>query len=165
MHNMAQQAKSKAVSKDDLRRLMKASSTKPKDVKLDSPLAKYNSLRQLTCIVCGTQVKSERLWNPHLLGRSHKDNVEKLKLKQQKQREAAAVAATRTSLAPPTRGILKRKESEVPAAVLAKVARLSEDGASSVVPPPPQARASHTEYHTSKFASRRAKKIFLGVKT
>ena len=34
---------------------------------------RYNSLGQLVCAVCSTNVKNENLWNAHLLSRTHKD--------------------------------------------------------------------------------------------
>lgn len=47
--------------------------------KIDSPLAKYNSAGQLTCVVCNTAVKSEMVWTAHINGRQHRENVAFLK--------------------------------------------------------------------------------------
>lgn len=47
--------------------------------KIDSPLAKYNSAGQLTCIVCNSVVKSEMVWTAHVNGRQHRENVNSLK--------------------------------------------------------------------------------------
>ena len=33
----------------------------------------YNSLGHLICTVCNCQIKSDRLWNAHLMSRSHKE--------------------------------------------------------------------------------------------
>lgn len=47
--------------------------------RIESPLAKYNSIGQLTCLVCNQVVKSENLWNAHLNSKTHLDNKNKLK--------------------------------------------------------------------------------------
>ncbi|KAJ8309128.1 hypothetical protein KUTeg_014002 [Tegillarca granosa] len=67
--------KKKPVSKDDLRRLMKETkaSVKSKEKKIDHPLAKYNSLDQLVCVLCNCVIKSEILWTPHIQSRQHKE--------------------------------------------------------------------------------------------
>ena len=49
--------------------------------KIESPLAKYNSIGQLTCIVCNQVVKSELLWNAHINTKAHLENKAKLKSK------------------------------------------------------------------------------------
>ncbi|XP_064469353.1 zinc finger protein 830-like [Ornithodoros turicata] len=80
---MAAPSRGKAVSKNDLKRLMKerkdalCQSTK----RINSPYAKYNSLGHLLCTVCSTQVKSETLWATHVLGKTHKENLDQLKRK------------------------------------------------------------------------------------
>jgi len=58
----------------ELRRLMqlkKATSAK----KINHPLAKYNNLDQLSCVICAKVIKDDSLWNPHLQSKKHKDNV------------------------------------------------------------------------------------------
>jgi len=120
--------KLKIVGKDDLRRLMKekTSTTKSKIKRIESPLAKYNTLGQLVCIVCNSQVKSEILWNAHLQGRSHKENV--AKLKEHKINDIKVIKNTTSAInsnAVPQKSILKRKHSEVPAEVLAKVSKVA----------------------------------------
>ncbi|XP_062611845.1 zinc finger protein 830-like [Saccostrea cucullata] len=65
----------KAVSKDDLRRLMKEKLSFTKDSKISHPLAKYNTLEQLVCILCNTVIKSNILWNAHIQGRQHKERL------------------------------------------------------------------------------------------
>lgn len=47
--------------------------------KIDSPLAKYNSIGQLSCVLCNTIVKSEMVWTAHVNGRQHRDKVTQLK--------------------------------------------------------------------------------------
>ncbi|XP_045187444.2 zinc finger protein 830-like [Mercenaria mercenaria] len=73
--------KKKIVTKDDLRRLMKEkqSVSKSNTKKIDHPLAKYNSLDQLVCVVCNTVVKSDLLWPAHLQSKPHKEKLEDLK--------------------------------------------------------------------------------------
>lgn len=58
----------------ELRRLMqlkKASSAK----RVNHPLAKYNNLEQLSCVICSKVIKDDSLWNPHLQSKKHKENV------------------------------------------------------------------------------------------
>ena len=47
--------------------------------KIESPLAKYNSAGQLTCVVCNAVVKSEMVWTAHINGKQHKEKVAALK--------------------------------------------------------------------------------------
>ncbi|XP_022082796.1 zinc finger protein 830-like [Acanthaster planci] len=65
----------------DLRELMKKQRAESKATpkRIDSPLAKYNSLGQLVCIVCNCQVKSEIVWPAHLQGKKHKEILAALK--------------------------------------------------------------------------------------
>ncbi|KAK2151739.1 hypothetical protein LSH36_353g08103 [Paralvinella palmiformis] len=86
---MASSKKKTVISKDDLRRLMKEKQTSLKSEKkrIDSPLARYNSLGQLSCVLCNTPVKTELLWNAHVIGRTHKENLARLK----EQKEQAMV--------------------------------------------------------------------------
>lgn len=44
--------------------------------KVDSPLAKYDELGQLTCILCKSVVRSEAVWKVHVNAKQHKQNVE-----------------------------------------------------------------------------------------
>nr|XP_019588141.1 PREDICTED: zinc finger protein 830 [Rhinolophus sinicus] len=70
----------RVVSQDELRRLMKEKqrlSTNRK--RIDSPLARYNRLGQLSCVLCNTPVKSELLWPTHVLGKQHREKVAGLK--------------------------------------------------------------------------------------
>uniref|UniRef100_A0A1I8G9X2 Coiled-coil domain-containing protein 16 n=1 Tax=Macrostomum lignano TaxID=282301 RepID=A0A1I8G9X2_9PLAT len=43
------------------------------------PFARYNSLNQLTCILCGCPVKSSLLWRAHLASRGHRANAEAMR--------------------------------------------------------------------------------------
>ncbi|KAM8966747.1 zinc finger protein 830 isoform 2-T2 [Pelodytes ibericus] len=77
---MAAPGKKKIVQQEELRRLMKAKQRETSaKKKIDSPLAKYNSLGHLSCIVCNVQIKSELLWQAHILGKTHKEKVAELK--------------------------------------------------------------------------------------
>ena len=67
---------SSAKTKTDFKSL--SSSTQKK---IESPFAKYNSIGQLSCIVCNQVVKSEILWNTHLNSKVHVENKNKLKMK------------------------------------------------------------------------------------
>lgn len=67
----------KGTNKDDLRRLMESQkrSLNGQNKKIESPLARYNSLGQLSCLVCNCPIKNEVLWSAHILKKTHKDNV------------------------------------------------------------------------------------------
>jgi len=49
--------------------------------KIDSPLAKYNSVGQLFCVLCNSQVKNEMYWTGHVNGKSHREALLALKNK------------------------------------------------------------------------------------
>ncbi|XP_058118810.1 zinc finger protein 830 [Anopheles ziemanni] len=52
--------------------------------RIDSPLAKYNDLGQLTCALCRSIVRSEAVWKVHINSKQHKEHVELAKqLKEQ----------------------------------------------------------------------------------
>lgn len=61
----------------DFKRL--AGDPKQGQKRIESPLAKYNSIGQLTCIICNQVVKSELIWNAHLNSKQHLENKNKLK--------------------------------------------------------------------------------------
>ncbi|XP_011402561.1 PREDICTED: zinc finger protein 830-like [Amphimedon queenslandica] len=62
------------------RLLMKEKKAKRNAVpRIDHPLAKYNSVGQLTCVICTVTIKSELLWQTHLQSKTHKQNVIELK--------------------------------------------------------------------------------------
>ncbi|XP_007446640.1 PREDICTED: zinc finger protein 830 [Lipotes vexillifer] len=74
------EAGKRVVNQDELRRLMKEKqrlSTNRK--RIESPFAKYNRLGQLSCALCNTPVKSELLWQTHVLGKQHREKVAELK--------------------------------------------------------------------------------------
>ncbi|CAG5132647.1 unnamed protein product [Candidula unifasciata] len=74
-------AKKKVVTKDDLRRLMKEKQSTIKDSskKVNHPLAKYNSLNQLVCVLCNNIIKNDLLWTSHLQSRQHKEKAVAIK--------------------------------------------------------------------------------------
>ena len=49
--------------------------------RIESPIAKYNQLGQLTCIVCNQIVKSELMWNAHINSKLHLEAKNQLKMK------------------------------------------------------------------------------------
>ncbi|GFO41368.1 Zinc finger protein 830-like [Plakobranchus ocellatus] len=73
--------KKKTVSKDDIRRLMKEKTTvaRSSTQKVDHPLAKYNSLQQLVCVLCNNVIKNDLLWPAHILSKQHKERALALK--------------------------------------------------------------------------------------
>lgn len=71
----------KKYTQNDLRRLMseqkaKSAPAKANTAKIQSPLAKYNDLGQLMCVLCKTVVRSEDVWKVHINAKQHKQNVE-----------------------------------------------------------------------------------------
>ncbi|XP_020899673.1 zinc finger protein 830 [Exaiptasia diaphana] len=70
-----------AAKKVDFRRLKEERENLKKKAKIDSPLAKYNSLGQLFCVLCNATVKNELLWNAHVQGKKHKESLLNLKNK------------------------------------------------------------------------------------
>ncbi|XP_043912921.1 zinc finger protein 830 [Protopterus annectens] len=70
----------KTVNQEELRRLMKIKQRETTNKnKVDSPFAKYNSLGSLSCTLCKVPVKTELLWQTHVLGKQHKEKVAELK--------------------------------------------------------------------------------------
>ncbi|XP_012681593.2 zinc finger protein 830 [Clupea harengus] len=70
----------KVVNQEELRRLMRAKQKESdRKKRVESPFAKYNSLGHLSCVLCNVPVKSEILWQAHILGKQHKDKVAELK--------------------------------------------------------------------------------------
>ncbi|XP_031784993.1 zinc finger protein 830 [Nasonia vitripennis] len=69
-------ASKKKLSKEELRKAMLEAKKKHSVIKkIESPLARYNELDQLTCVLCKTVVRSETLWPIHLNSKTHKDNI------------------------------------------------------------------------------------------
>lgn len=94
----------KVVNQDELRRLMREKQKQvERQKRVESPYAKYNSLGQLSCVLCNVQVKTDILWQAHVLGKQHKDKVSEIKAVQQ--------SAGKTPQAPQT-STLKRKAAE-----------------------------------------------------
>ncbi|XP_065053834.1 zinc finger protein 830-like [Rhopilema esculentum] len=58
--------------------------------RIDHPLAKYNNLGQVTCVVCNLPLKNDLLWQPHLLSKKHKEAVTALKVKSSQMKESYA---------------------------------------------------------------------------
>ncbi|XP_066219956.1 zinc finger protein 830 [Saccopteryx leptura] len=70
----------RVVSQDELRRLMKEKQRQNTNRRrIESPFAKYNRLGHLSCALCNTAVKSELLWQTHVLGKQHREKVAELK--------------------------------------------------------------------------------------
>ncbi|XP_040519249.1 zinc finger protein 830 [Gallus gallus] len=70
----------KQVRQEELRRLMREKKRQNADKKrIESPFAKYNSLGHLSCTLCSAPVKSELLWQTHVLGKQHRERVAELK--------------------------------------------------------------------------------------
>ncbi|XP_051014080.1 LOW QUALITY PROTEIN: zinc finger protein 830 [Acomys russatus] len=70
----------RVVNQEELRRLMREKQRLNTNRKrIESPFAKYNRLGQLSCALCNTPVKSELLWQTHVLGKQHRERVAELK--------------------------------------------------------------------------------------
>ncbi|XP_004707018.1 zinc finger protein 830 [Echinops telfairi] len=70
----------RVVNQDELRRLMREKQRSSANRKrIESPFAKYSRLGQLSCCLCNTSVKSELLWQTHVLGKQHREKVAALK--------------------------------------------------------------------------------------
>ena len=67
------------MDKEHLKKLMK----EEKQKKIDSPLAKYNSTGQLSCIICNQIIKSELFWNAHINNKIHLQQLDVFKNKSQ----------------------------------------------------------------------------------
>ncbi|KAB7503750.1 Zinc finger protein [Armadillidium nasatum] len=74
---------------------------------IDSPYAKYNSRGQLMCIVCGIPVKSKIIWQAHVNKRSHKENLTRLKEKQEKVFNILNIFLANFNIKNPTKKIKK----------------------------------------------------------
>ncbi|XP_073235838.1 zinc finger protein 830-like [Porites lutea] len=74
-----------ATAKRDIRLVKSQRETKKK---IASPLAKYNSAGQLFCVLCNVPVKSAILWDSHVLGKKHKENLTVFKRKSNKSQSA-----------------------------------------------------------------------------
>lgn len=95
----------KVVNQDELRRLMREKQRQvERQKRVESPFAKYNSAGQLSCVLCNAHIKTEILWQAHVLGKPHKDKVSELKGVQQ--------GAGNVPQAPRPSSTLKRKAAE-----------------------------------------------------
>jgi len=65
----------------ELRRLMQLKKASSAKRGVNHPLAKYNNLDQLVCVICTKVIKDDSLWNPHLQSKKHKENVMLIKNK------------------------------------------------------------------------------------
>ncbi|KAI8424327.1 hypothetical protein MSG28_002875 [Choristoneura fumiferana] len=103
----------KKKAQEEMRRLM--TERKKKDVKptnIDNPLAKYNNLGQLMCLLCSSVVRSENVWQVHLNSKQHKENVEKAKkLKELTNNFTEGKKIKRTSTLSPTEPPEKKLKS------------------------------------------------------
>ncbi|XP_014205878.1 zinc finger protein 830 [Copidosoma floridanum] len=73
-------AAKKKLSKEELRKAMLEAKKKHSSIKkIEHPLARYNELDQLVCILCKIQVRNEAVWPVHLNSKSHKENIEMAK--------------------------------------------------------------------------------------
>lgn len=115
--------------KVDLRSLMqKQRQERSSNAKrVDSPLAKYNSLGQLTCIVCKIPVKSEIIWAAHIQGKKHRQNVEAFKASltpdEQKISNQSSIQEEKPTL--PSSSKIKRKDVEPTEAPIRKKIKVS----------------------------------------
>lgn len=98
----------KKYTQNDLRRLMNEqkakSAPKTSTTTINSPLAKYNDLGQLMCVLCKTVVRSEDVWKVHINAKQHKQNVELAKKSISTTTKAAtsqAPASATKRMAPP----------------------------------------------------------------
>lgn len=79
--------------------------------KIESPFAKYNSIGQLTCIICNQVVKSELMWNAHLNSKTHIENKNNLKSKLTKEPPTTATTTTTTTTSSKTEKINSKTET------------------------------------------------------
>ncbi|XP_066547103.1 zinc finger protein 830 [Amia ocellicauda] len=116
----------KVVNQEELRRLMreKQRQTADKKKRIEAPFAKYNSLGHLRCVLCNTPVKSELLWQTHVLGSGHKEKVAELKAGVKPTASSDPVSQT------PTASILKRKAPDTESLEVKKV-KAADGGVSS----------------------------------
>ncbi|XP_024409658.1 zinc finger protein 830 [Desmodus rotundus] len=113
-------AAKRVVSQDELRRLMKEKqrlSTNRK--RIESPFAKYNRLGQLSCALCNTPVKSELLWQTHILGKLHREKVAELKGAKEASQGPSASAG-------PQPAKRKAPDADIPEAKRAKASQVAQ---------------------------------------
>ncbi|KAI2809743.1 U6 snRNA-associated Sm-like protein LSm2 [Blomia tropicalis] len=69
----------KKLTQAELRQLMREKAQGKVTKRIESPLAKYDEAGKLWCVVCNIVIHSESIWSSHLIEKSHKKNIEKLK--------------------------------------------------------------------------------------
>ena len=79
--------------------------------RIESPIAKYNSVGQLTCVICNQVVKSELVWNAHINGKSHLEAKNQLKMKLVAE-QARPISTTTTNASPMTSTKLREIASD-----------------------------------------------------
>ena len=78
---------SKKDAKLELKRLMREEKAK----RIESPLAKYNLIGQLMCVICNQVIKSELFWSAHLNSKSHLQQIEALKTSSNKPKPKVSI--------------------------------------------------------------------------
>lgn len=68
---------------------------------INSPLAKYNDLGQLMCVLCRSVVRSEDVWKVHINAKQHKQNVELAKKSSEKLASLSTASTASKRMAPP----------------------------------------------------------------
>jgi zinc finger protein 830 len=81
---------SNKIDKNEFKRLMKEEKAK----RIESPLAKYNSYGQLTCILCSTTIKSELYWSAHLNSKTHLEQIKILKEESKETKKSLSIKST-----------------------------------------------------------------------
>lgn len=112
----------KKFTQHDLRRLMNeqkaAKAQETASTRIDSPLAKYNDLGQLTCILCQSIVRSEAVWKVHINSKAHKENIALAKELKKETQNFTKPASKRPATPPPAapnkklKGILKNSSAK-----------------------------------------------------
>nr|XP_034829802.1 zinc finger protein 830 [Maniola hyperantus] len=114
----------KKKAQEEMRRLMlerKNKDKKPKQT-INNPLAKYNNIGQLMCVLCSSVVRSDSVWKVHINSKQHRNNVEQAKkLKEltknftdDKVRKRLATSALDTQQVKKPKGILKNSSEKSP---------------------------------------------------
>lgn len=121
---------------NDLRKLMNEKKSSRIEIKIEHPLAKYDSLGQLTCVLCKSVVKSDAVWPVHINSKKHKDNILAAKqLKEQLEQQALARA----------KRALEAPHSDVPTKKLKGILKNSSSTISTAVKPPENGTTSMDE--------------------
>uniref|UniRef100_A0A8C5JCK9 Zinc finger protein 830 n=1 Tax=Junco hyemalis TaxID=40217 RepID=A0A8C5JCK9_JUNHY len=114
----------KQVRQEELRRLMREKQRQNAGKKrIDSPFAKYPGLGHLSCSLCNAPVKSELLWQTHVLGKQHRERVAELKGTKQ----TATGSAAGTSSHPVKRKTVETENTDLKRLCCGLFARLPAD--------------------------------------